>query len=224
MEDCSQTGWEGGSRTRREGRCAGHHRTALPGRGHSVKASPCPGIYSLFIGDEKRNPVWVGQPVQPSLPGHLPPRGCSVPLAQGPANSRGAGTSGAAGRGLGTAGAPRGSLLPPLQMRGVHSSGGQLGRRTGLPEALASRPQCPGFHLVNKHWLWDWTSASPWQGQEGGGSARARICPCCPHTHTLCSLATGSLFSPAGRRLPFLIQVSDPPARLTRLCPALCQP
>lgn len=55
--------------TQKEGR-RGSSQDAGPclGGGHSVKASPFPGIYSLFIGDKRKGtPCW-GQPLLPSSP------------------------------------------------------------------------------------------------------------------------------------------------------------
>ena len=77
----------------------------------------------------------------------------------------------------GLQGLPRAPFCPPLQMMGVNSSGGQLGRWVGAPGSpLLFRPHLPlgSILLINTGsgtglWL------SPWQRREDGGSAHTQI-------------------------------------------------
>lgn len=92
------------------------------GAGHSVKASPFLGIYSLFIGDEKRSPC-MGRTAPPAPPPSLPGHSTSSLLflchcdsgagriAEGPGETR-AEERGGHGGGLGPTGAPQDPLLP----------------------------------------------------------------------------------------------------------------
>ena len=153
--------------------------SACLGEGHSVKASPVLGIYSLFIGDRRRGalPGW-GSPSGPSFPpclASLPPlRFFCATVTRGLGEQQ-RGQAQVALRGeramaeaWGLQGLPRAPFCPPLQMMGVNSSGGQLGSGVGLLAAFCC-PAAPafGFHLANKHWLWDWTLVFS-LAQEGG--------------------------------------------------------
>lgn len=145
----------GGSDALREGKKgAAQDASACLGEGHSVKASPFLGIYSLFIGDRRRGalPGW-GSPSGPSGPS-FPPCLASLPplrffcatVTRGLGEQQ-RGQAQVALRGeramaeaWGLQGLPRAPFCPPLQMMGVNSSGGQLGRWVGAPGS----PLLPG--------------------------------------------------------------------------------
>lgn len=169
----------GGSDALREGKKrVAQDASACLGEGHSVKASPFLGIYSLFIGDRRGALPGRGSPSGPSFPpclASLPPL-CffcaSVTRGRGE-QQRGQAQVAlrwerAMAEAWGLQGLPRAPFCPPLQMMGVNSSGGQLGRGVGAPGSpLLTGRTCPWVHLANKHWLWDWTSVFSLT-QEGG--------------------------------------------------------
>lgn len=160
----------------------------LPGRGALSQGQPLPGY--LFIGDRRRGalPGWgsTSSP-PPSLSGYSTSSFClchrdgTGRRAEGPGVGRAEG-EGSHGGGLGPVGAPRAPFCLPLQMMGVNSSEGQLGRWVGAPGGpLLPRPHLPwgSIVLINtgsgiRLWL------SPWQRREDGVQPTPKFCLFCP--------------------------------------------
>lgn len=66
-----------------------------------------------------------------------------------------------------------------------------------------------GFHLVNKHWLWDWTLVFLLgRGRRMGVQPMPRFCPSCPAPPSLWPGHRSHTFSPADQ-LPFAPSVVD---------------
>lgn len=124
----------------------------LPRSGALGQGQPLPGyLFSIYWGQEK-SPAWGGSPSSPSsLPCLAPPPPlrlfCATVTRGLEEEQRGQTEPGLRGEramveAQGLQGLPTAPFCPPLQMMGVNSSGGQLGRWTGAPGGpLPPRPQ-----------------------------------------------------------------------------------
>lgn len=177
----------GGSDALREGKkWVAQDASACLGEGRSVKASPFLGIYSLFIGDRRGAlPGW-GSPSGPSFPpclASLPPLHffCATVTRGLGEQQRGQAQVAlrwerAMAEAWGLQGLPRAPFCPPLQMMGVNSSGGQLGRGGASWQPSAARPHLPlGSILLINTGSGTGLRCSPWRRREGGSSAHTQI-------------------------------------------------